>query len=72
MSDNNSSSGGVGLCGLLFVAFMVLKLCGVIGWSWWWVAAPLWIPAAIALMVLLVIAAVTIIGLVVAWRGAGK
>ena len=37
--------------GLLGVAFIVLKLCGVISWSWWWVTAPFWIPAAIGLAV---------------------
>jgi hypothetical protein len=29
-------------CFFLFVAFLVLRLCGVIAWSWWWVTAPLW------------------------------
>lgn len=38
----------------LFVVFLVLKLTGVIAWSWWWVAAPIWIPFLIA--VILVIA----------------
>lgn len=38
--------GGIGLPGALFITFVVLKLTGVIGWSWWWVAAPLWIPIA--------------------------
>jgi len=33
---------GVGLPGALFITFLVLKLCGVINWSWWWVTAPLW------------------------------
>ena len=28
---------------LLFLAFIVLKLCGVIDWSWWWVLSPFWI-----------------------------
>ena len=28
--------------GLLFVVFLVLKLCKVIDWSWWWVTSPLW------------------------------
>lgn len=28
--------------GLLFLVFLVLKLCKVINWSWWWVTAPLW------------------------------
>jgi len=32
---------------VLFLIFMVLKLCGVIAWSWWWVTAPLWIPFAL-------------------------
>ena len=29
---------------LLLVAFIVLKLTGVITWSWWWVLSPLWLP----------------------------
>ena len=42
----------------LFLAFMVLKLCGVIDWNWWLVTLPLWaIPAAFTglYLVLLVI-----------------
>ena len=27
---------------LLGIAFIVLKLLGVITWSWFWVTAPLW------------------------------
>jgi hypothetical protein len=27
---------------LLGLAFIVLKLCKVITWSWWWVTLPLW------------------------------
>lgn len=27
---------------ILFFIFLVLKLCGIIGWSWWWVFCPLW------------------------------
>jgi len=34
---------GIGLGSLLFVVFLVLKLVGVITWSWWWVTSPLWI-----------------------------
>jgi hypothetical protein len=26
---------------LTFITFLVLKLMGVITWSWWWVTAPL-------------------------------
>ena len=38
---------------LLTIAFIVLKLCNVITWSWWWVLAPLWIPVAIIILGLL-------------------
>lgn len=27
----------------LFSIFLILKLCNVIDWSWWWVCSPLWI-----------------------------
>lgn len=30
---------------MLFLIFLTLKLTGQIAWSWWWVAAPLFIPA---------------------------
>jgi hypothetical protein len=40
---------------LLTIAFIVLKLCNVIAWSWWWVLAPLWIPMAIVALGLLFI-----------------
>jgi hypothetical protein len=43
----SAGGGGVGFCGLLAIAFIVLKLCGVIDWSWWWVVAPIWIPFAL-------------------------
>lgn len=44
------ASGGVGITGFLFIAFLILKLCGVIDWSWWWVTAPLWIPAILVIL----------------------
>ena len=39
---------------ILFIVFLILKLCKVIAWSWWWVASPLWIMAlfVIAVMIL--------------------
>ena len=44
-SNNNSSKSGVsiGFAGLLQLAFIILKLCKVINWSWWLVLMPLWI-----------------------------
>jgi hypothetical protein len=42
-----SSGGGIGFLGALGILFIALKLTGVIGWSWWWVLSPLWIPWAL-------------------------
>ena len=44
---------------LLLVAFIILKLCNVITWSWWWVLAPLWVPIGLTL----------IFGVLVVWLG---
>ena len=47
MNNASTRGGGVGFLGLLSIAFIVLKLTGVISWSWWWVLLPLWGPLAI-------------------------
>ena len=56
MKDNNQTtvSGGVGFAGLLTIVFIVLKLVGVISWSWLWVLAPLWIEAIIVAIILVI------------------
>ena len=57
MENNKTTrSGGIGFTGLLTIVFIVLKLCKVISWSWLWVLSPIWICAALVL-VLLVVAA---------------
>jgi len=48
--ENNKSAGGIGFGGLLQIAFIVLKLCKVINWSWWWVLAPTWIGLVIVVI----------------------
>ncbi len=55
----SSSNGGIGVCGLLGVLFVGLKLTGFIDWSWWWVTAPFWggFLAVVAVFVLAVIMA---------------
>lgn len=52
MASNSTTRGGIGLCSLLTVLFVGLKLCDQIDWSWWWVLSPLWIPWAIAFAVM--------------------
>lgn len=51
--ENNS--GGIGFFGVLALIFVTLKLLGVIAWSWWWVLAPIWIPSAIAIVIILAV-----------------
>lgn len=65
MSSSNSSGGGIGF--ILFIVFLVLKLTGVIAWSWWWVTCPLWLGLALALFGGVVIAGIMgIVGLIAA------
>ena len=40
--------------GILGIVFTVLKLCGVINWSWLWVLAPIWIPLSATIISLIV------------------
>lgn len=53
-SNNSSKAGGIGFLGLLALIFITLKLTGVIAWSWLWVLAPLWIPTALVIVILVV------------------
>jgi len=39
---------------VLFVVFLVLKLVGVIDWSWWAVSAPLWIGFLVAMAIVVI------------------
>ena len=48
--SKEKQSGGIGFLGLLTIAFIVLKLCAVIDWSWWWVLSPTLIPLGFALL----------------------
>lgn len=41
------------LADVLGVIFVVLKLTGVIAWSWLWVLSPWWISLAIVFIILL-------------------
>ena len=38
---------------ILFIVFLVLQLCEIISWSWWWVTSPLWIMALFVITVMI-------------------
>lgn len=46
---------GLSTFATLTIIFVVLKLTGLVAWSWWWVLAPVWMPPALAISVGLVV-----------------
>ena len=40
--SKDSKSSGLGISAVLQIVFLVLKLTGLIDWSWWLVLVPLW------------------------------
>ena len=54
-------SGGTSLSTLLTVAFVVLKLCGVISWSWFWVFSPIIFAWGIAVLLIVITSIIVIL-----------
>lgn len=46
---------GLGLCDVLAIIFIVLKLVGVINWSWLWVLSPIWLPLILIILVIFIV-----------------
>lgn len=55
MKNNSSSYAGIGVVGVLEIIFIVLKLVGVIDWSWWIVLIPLWIDLGMSFILVLIV-----------------
>ena len=53
-STTTSTRGGIGFVGLLAIVFIVLRLTGVIAWSWLWVLAPIWGSALLSILLIAV------------------
>lgn len=53
------TSSGVSFSGMLTIVFIVLKLTGVISWSWLWVLSPIWISLVIAMIMIVAVAIVS-------------
>lgn len=52
MATTNNGNRGIGFSGLLTILFIGLKLTGQIDWPWVWVLSPIWISAALVLVIL--------------------
>ena len=55
MSSSSNSGGGIGLCGIIFIILLTLKLFGLISISWWWVFSPLIIGFVIGVIFLILL-----------------
>ena len=55
MSSSSNSGCCIGLCDLIFIVLLILKLLGVISISWWWVFSPLIVGFAIGIICLIII-----------------
>ncbi len=47
---NKNSSSGLSFSSVLTIVFIVLKMVGVIDWSWWWVLSPTLISLGLGLL----------------------
>ncbi|KKN91212.1 hypothetical protein LCGC14_0220800 [marine sediment metagenome] len=64
---------GIGFCGILFIVLLLLKVgvveTVVMGWSWWWITAPLWGPLSLAVsfivICLLLVCFLTLVGFLI-------
>lgn len=51
---NNNVAGGIGIFDVLGIIFIVLKLGGIIEWSWIWVLSPFWIGLCLAVILIII------------------
>lgn len=58
-TEVKKSTNGLGFCGALTIALIVLKLLDKITWSWIWVLSPMWI--SILLFIVLCIVAIIVV-----------
>lgn len=54
MGEHTTTYRGVGFSSLLTIAFIVLKLTGVISWTWFWVLSPTIFSFSIGVVLLII------------------
>ena len=54
-NKNTTGRGGINFVELLTIVFIILKLCGVISWSWIWVLSPLWIDLVLCIIIVTIL-----------------
>lgn len=52
---NNNTGSSIGLLDVILVVNIILKLVGVINWSWWVVLWPLWVSIAIIIIFIIIV-----------------
>ena len=52
--SEKSKSNGLGILAVLQIVFLVLKLTGLIDWSWWLVLVPLWADIGFGLLYIII------------------
>lgn len=55
MNNSKASNSGVSLLGVVQIVFIILKLAGLVSWSWWIVLVPLWFALFLLLIAVLVL-----------------
>jgi hypothetical protein len=58
--DKYNSSSSAPYIGVLTLIFVVLKLCNVINWSWWWVFCPIWISFVLGAFLIIILGIIAV------------
>lgn len=53
--NNKKTGSSIGLLDIVLVVNIILKLIGVINWSWWIILWPLWVSIAIMIIFIIIV-----------------
>ena len=58
-----ATGGSLGFSGLLTIVFIVLKLCNVINWNWFWVLSPVIFSAALWIVLFVIVMIIALVNI---------